>query len=311
MRIVITGGAGFIGLAAAEALATAGHAVHLLDLAPPPRMPAGVTFAVLDATDSAALASALDGADALLPFAALTPDAAAERRAADRIVAVNIGGIAAALQATAMAGTPRVVMLSSVAVHGGTGPWQGATLTESSPVQPDSLYGKTKCSAEAIARHLAALHGIALTVLRLGPVFGPWEREGEARPDLSPHGQILAHLAAGRVPVLPHEMRADWLYSRDAGAAVAAVLEHGATGLYNLGAGHLSSPAEWAVAAGLPPPKIDPARANVTARVVAGRPSLDTAALQQACGFAGSRPLALAARDHMTWFAPISKGPSP
>ncbi|WP_118134544.1 NAD(P)-dependent oxidoreductase [Oceanicella sp. SM1341] len=311
MRVAVTGGAGFIGLAAAEALLAAGHDVLALDLAPPPEAfaghpgLAGLVFARCDVTDQEALTGALRGfgAQALVHLAAMTPDGETARRAAPRVVAVNVGGTVAAVEAAAAAGLGQMLAMSSVAVYGGTGPWAGETLREDGPLAPDSLYGVTKQAAEALALHLAAARGLALTVLRLGPVFGPWERPGALRPDLSPHGRLLQLAAACTPAVLPHAMAGDWLYSRDAGAGIAAALVAGGGGVFNLGAGRLSTPADWAAAAGLPAPGTDPARANVTARVTPGRPMLDTAALARHCGYPGARPLAEAAADHMEWCA--------
>ncbi|QDL94489.1 NAD(P)-dependent oxidoreductase (plasmid) [Paroceanicella profunda] len=314
-RVAITGGAGFIGLAAAEALLAGGHAVRALDLAAPPAAflahpaLAGLDVQPCDTTDGEALCAALRafGADALIHLAAMTPDAETARSRAGQVVAVNVGGTVAAVEAAARAGVSRVLMLSSVAVYGGSGPWSGATLTEDTALRPDSLYGVTKQAAEGLALHLGAARGLTLTVLRLGPVFGPWERPGALRPDLSPHGRLLELLAEGAPAVLPHEMRGDWLYSRDAGRGIALALgaPGGGSRVFNLGAGRLSTPSDWAGAAGLPRPDIDPARATVAARVRPGRPMLDISALRAFCGHAGGRPLADAAADHMAWRADI------
>lgn len=97
-------------------------------------------------------------------------------------------------------------------------------------------------------------------------------------------------------------MTGDWLYSRDAGAAIAAVARRPKTqGLFNLGAGRREAPTEWAVAIGLPPPTIDPERPNIVARAPSTRPALDIARLRAAIGFAGGRATAEAAADHAGW----------
>ncbi|GGD10855.1 NAD-dependent epimerase/dehydratase family protein [Aureimonas glaciei] len=310
MKIAITGGSGFLGLAVAEAAAARGHEVLLLDLSPPPAAFArhaalsGVAFAATDVCDSAALVRhAVDfGAETIVHLAAITANAALERTAAQRIVDINVGGTAAVLQAAATAGIRRIVHLSSIAVYGSIGrdPGGAETLREDSRLSADSLYGISKQAAEDVARRLAVVHDLGLTILRLGPLFGPWEHTGAARPDLSPHAQILRLGSDAR---LPHAMRADWLYSRDAAAAIVLVLERGDLGgeTLNLGAGRSSTPAEWAAAARLPEPVLDAQSPNVTARIPPGRPPMDIRRLSAACGYAGTRDIALAAADHMAW----------
>ncbi|MER5173198.1 NAD-dependent epimerase/dehydratase family protein [Thioclava kandeliae] len=316
--IAIIGGAGFIGLACAEAARAMGCRVALLDLAPPPAgwlthpALAGASFHPCDLRDPASLQTALAEAqpDLVLHLAALTPDAAQIRQSADRIVALNVAGIATAMTAAADFGIPRFAMTSSVALYGTKGPWpEQSTLTEDGPLCPDSLYGLTRGAAEDLARLLAPEFGLSLQILRLGPVFGPWERAGATRPNLSPHAQIEALAQDGLPATLPHEMRADWLYSRDAGEIIAGLLclwpETGTDGtVFNIGAGQLSSPADWAALTGLPPVRIDAHAPSVTARMAQGRPPLDTVrslrALQRP---AASRSLAAAAEDYLRWRA--------
>lgn len=309
MKIAIIGGSGFVGLAAAEALGARGHDVALLDLAAPPAEfrshPAlhRTHFVQADICDGATLAEvfAAERPDALLHVAALTSNEAMERHAATRIVAVNVGGTATTLEVAANAGCRRIVTLSSIAVYGSRRTDFGAaeTLDETAPLRPDTLYGITKRAGEEVATRLAELHDLDLTILRLGPIFGPWERPGEARPDLSPHAQILTQPA----PRLVNEMRADWLYSRDAGEAIAAVIETAGLGkkTFNLGAGSLSTPLEWAAAARIAIPEVAPDAPTVTSRIPPSRPPLAVERLREAVGHAGTRPIAEAAADHMAW----------
>jgi len=313
VKIAITGGSGFVGLAAAEALAARGHDVALFDLCAPPAEfqshPAlqGVRFIETDVCDGARLTETFEAErpDALLHMAALTSNETMERTAAAKIVDVNVGGTTKALEAATKASCRRIVALSSIAVYGSRPGKFGAaeTIEEAMPPRPDSLYGITKRASEEVAQRLAELHDLDLTILRLGPIFGPWERPGDARPDLSPHAQILAQEA----PRLAGEMRADWLYSRDAGEAIAAVAE--TTGLggrtYHLGAGSLSTPVEWAIAAGIATPSIAPDAPTVTSRIPPSRPPLAIGRLRAAVGHVGTRPIAEAAADHMAWLASL------
>ena len=314
MRIAITGGSGFVGLAAAEALVQHGHDVTLLDLSPPPADFAShgalrqTRFHRADVRDAGALGQALATArpDVLIHMAALTANDAMEKTAAAAIIAVNVGGTATVIEAAARQGCRRIISLSSIAVYGARGGDFGGreSIDETTSRRPDTLYGITKSAAEDVARRLAELHGLDLTILRLGPIFGAWEHPGDARPDLSPHAQILAQTA----PRLAHEMRADWLYSRDAGAAIAKVAEKKDLGVqtFNLGAGRMSSLLEWAEAAGLASPEMSPGAATVTLRTPRSRPPLAIDRLRDVIDYVGTRPLSEAAADHMAWLQTLT-----
>lgn len=309
MRIAITGGSGFIGLACAEALTARRHEVTLLDLAPPPPEFVGhpalgsARYLRVDVCDAQSLAQSLEQLqpDGIVHLAALTPNEHMERNCAAAIVAVNVTGTATVLDAARKVGCRRIVVLSSVAVYGSSGADFGEldAVNETTPLRPNSLYGITKRAGEDVALRFGDLTDLDVTILRLGPVFGPWERHGAARPDLSPHAEILRQAA----PRLANDMRADWLYSRDAGEAIALVVEHEGLGgrTFNLGAGAQSTPGEWAFAAGLPIPAIAPEKPTVACRIPQRRPPLSITCLQAAIPYAGTRPTQAAAADHMAW----------
>ena len=113
---------------------------------------------------------------------------------------------------------------------------------------PVSLYAITKLAGERIALRLRDVFGLDLLVGRLGTCFGPFEHESGARDTLSAPWQVLHHAAAG-VPVrLPRAGRKDWLYIRDAVAAITALLDAQRPlprNLYNLSAGFEWTVAEW------------------------------------------------------------------
>lgn len=312
MRIAITGGTGFAGLAIAEAALLRGHAPILLDLARPAFLDhpqwRGATFAPCDVTHPADIRARLADArpDFVIHGAALTPDTAMEHAAPAKVIEVNLTGTSNLLQAMADTGARRLIHLSSASVYGGEAR-DVATLSEDADLRPNGIYAITKEAGEKLVRLVAERDGLDATILRLGPLFGPWERQGAARPGLSAHGQILALHRAGETAVLASAMEADWVYSRDVGAACIALAEAQEslmTETFNLGAGYVSSPLDWARMTGISCSVAEGAApANVAARVSAGRPPLDIGRLRSRIGFAGGRPLAELCRDHADWMA--------
>jgi nucleoside-diphosphate-sugar epimerase len=182
LPIAVTGATGFLGGHICDALADAGHAIRgvVRDPAKGARLAAeGVDLAKADLADADALRSALDGCGALVANAALGSWAGPIERYLD----VNVGGTERLLRASAAAGVKRVVLVSTVAVYrtrlrrwmdedaepyGLQRRWLNP-----SDLTTDWRYALSKALGESRAHALADELGLALTVLRPGPIFGP------------------------------------------------------------------------------------------------------------------------------------------
>jgi nucleoside-diphosphate-sugar epimerase len=229
MKILVTGGSGFVGLAIADRLLADGEAVTLADLRPPPpalaaRLPASPSWLPLDICDRRATEEAVlrGGYDAVVHAAAVTPDPDAEWGEMDRIIAVNAGGAANALAAASAAGTRRIILIGSAAVYEGA---EGAgPLDEEAPARPASLYGASKLLAEAAVLAARSERGCQAAIVRLGPVFGPYEHPSGSRIVLSPVHRVIDAARAGRRVAIAAGGAGDWIHSADAAAAVATLL---------------------------------------------------------------------------------------
>lgn len=319
MAVLVTGGTGFIGLNVAEALLARGRRVVLFapeDMPAPFRRTGCFDEAAFVAGDVRArdeLARALAAHDVreIVHLAALTPSPGREAAEPEPIFEVNVLGTVAAMRAAAAHGAiRRVLVLSSVAVYGSAAPGADGRLREDGTCpRPQGLYGISKLAAEQAALRLGALHGIDTRVVRLGPAFGPWERRSGTRDLPSPHCQVIDLIAARRPVVLPRPIAADWLYARDAGAGIAAVLDADELPerCVNLGGERVTTVAEWCeelrrsgVAAEWRL-AADREEATVAIGLAEDRPPLSNARLRAATGFRHRYGLAEAARDHLAW----------
>ncbi len=173
--VLITGGAGFIGSHAAEALLGAGEKVRVLDDFSTGRREnlAGMAGALEvvegDVRDRAAVAAAMRGCDRVLHLAAI---ASVTRSFYDpaRTEAVTVGGTANVLAAARAQGARRVVLASSCAVYGAAGE---LPVAESAATHPESPYARSKLAAEALCRAACADDGLDAGVLRFFNVYGP------------------------------------------------------------------------------------------------------------------------------------------
>ncbi|MET0967713.1 MAG: NAD(P)-dependent oxidoreductase [Tardiphaga sp.] len=322
MTTLITGGAGFIGLAIAERLIADGEPVVLFDLAAPdddalarPEL-GGVPLVTGDirSTDDIDRALASAAFDRVIHTAAMTPNAQRERDAARQIVDVNIGGTVNLLErVAARPDITRVTVLSSVAVYGFGQPAASGLFEEDlSPPAPAALYGITKLASEQAALRIADLRDLDVRVVRLGPVYGVWERHTAVRDALSPHHQIIAAARAGREVVLPRTMAGDWIYSRDAARGIAAV-SNGAGlihGIYHVSGGVITDLPQccaivaeqfrgfrWKLAA-------SEAEGNIVYGLPKDRAPLNVARLAGDTGWRPQYDLAAGMHDYLAWFSP-------
>jgi UDP-glucuronate 4-epimerase len=256
MAAFVTGAAGFIGLAVTEALLTRGERVIGFDLVPVHehaartfvRLPGKFEQVIGDVCDPEGLKSALRMSDAncVLALAAVTAGTARELADPSSVVRVNVGGVAATIEAAAACGVRRVLHLSSGSVYGASGR-DVDLLTEDTPLRPEQLYGITKQAGEAVALRLSELHRLDLSVGRLGICFGRWEYATGARDTPSAPYQVVQAARAGRPAILPRSHVRDWLYARDAAAAVIELLYARSRRhqVYNLAAGFMWSIADF------------------------------------------------------------------
>ena len=253
MTVLVTGGAGFIGINLAEELIARGRRVVLLDWhdMPNPALKVlqkrdhSLSFIRGDVRDRKMLKGAFRdlGIKRVIHAAVITAGAARESREPNEIIDVNLRGTVNVLEAANAAKCQRVVYVSSGAAYGKTHD-EGAPLREEiSPSRPNDVYSVTKFAAEQTALRLGSLWGLHVVCVRVGSVCGPWEFDTGARDLLSPQLQVAKLAARGQLALLPEkEVWRDWVYSRDVAAGLVAVLEAG-TPRHRFY--HLSSGFDW------------------------------------------------------------------
>src|SRR5579863_6786712 len=180
MRILVTGGAGFIGSHVVDKLRAHGHEPVIYDVRPSPWPEhADVDTVIGQVTDAASLAAALEGCDAVAHLAAVADvnDVHAEPHDAER---VNARGTAAVLEGARRAGVRRVVYASTIWVYSDT---EETTVSETTLLPPPAhLYTATKLAGELYCKSYQELYGINYTILRFGIPYGPRAREAAVIP---------------------------------------------------------------------------------------------------------------------------------
>jgi nucleoside-diphosphate-sugar epimerase len=171
--------------------------------------------------------------------AAITSGANRESREPGAIVEVNLRGTVNVLEAARRHDVARVIYVGSGAAYGES-LYRLPRLYEETPSIPTTLYGITKYAAERMCLRLSELWKFDIACVRLGTVIGPWERDTGVRDNFGTHSQLAAMAVTGQTAVLTaREIQRDWVYSRDAANAIAALL-HAATlnhTLYNVSSG--------------------------------------------------------------------------
>ncbi len=246
MKVLVTGGAGFIGSHVADALVARGYDVHVLDDLSGGReenVPDAATLHRLDVrSDEAAALVRDEGFDALFHLAAqmdVRKSVADPRFDAD----VNVMGFLNLMEAAKDAGVKKVVFASTGgAIYGEPDPAVngGGPQPEEHPQRPVSPYGITKLVTEKYLHFYETAYGVPYAAMRFGNVYGPRQ---------NPHGEagvvaiFAERLLDGQQPVIfgPGEQTRDYVYVGDVVRAVLAGFDHDGSGVFNVGRGEETS----------------------------------------------------------------------
>jgi UDP-glucose 4-epimerase len=304
MRLLITGGTGFVGLSLARFLAqTLGCEVVTADinrfndaarefLEPVHNL---VHWYPLDVCDRMAFSQLVEGQGIthIIHAAAITPSFEQERDQAVYVTDVNLVG---ALNAIAVgyekSCVERVLLCSSSGLYGPAPIAAGELQHEAGGLQLDNLYAITKYSVELVAKRYGQLGATMMASIRLGSVYGPLEKPGQSRNGTSQVHRLLTAMQEDRMlRLFGPKIRRDWVYTRDVAEAVRCLLDASQWNypVYNIGSGsaiRFDNVVEPFVRRGLRVEWVDdPLQADIALTAESGRAALDITRLQSDSNF--------------------------
>jgi dTDP-glucose 4,6-dehydratase len=241
MRLLVTGGSGFIGtnfvrdqlarhpersVVNLDALTYAGNPANLADLAADPRY----VFVRGDIRDAALVGELMGEVDAVVHFAA---ESHVDRSITDpgAFVSTNVQGTFTLLEAARRDGVDRFLHVSTDEVYGSIA--EGA-FRETDPLRPSSPYSASKAGSDLLALAYHMTHGLPVVVTRCSNNYGPYQFPEKLIP------LFVTNLLEGRkVPVYGSGTNVrEWIYVLDHCRAIDFVLDRGAPGeVYNIGSG--------------------------------------------------------------------------
>ncbi len=239
MKLLVTGGAGFIGSNFVAHRVEAGdevivldlltYAGHLENLAP---VRGDIRFVQGDVCDKGRVAELVTAdLDAVVNFAA---ESHVDRSILDSgdFVRTNVLGVQVLLDAVQRAGCGRLLQVSTDEVYGPTAPRQVAT--ERSNLEPSSPYASSKAAADLLCLAFRQTHGTPVVITRCTNNYGPYQYPEKLIPLF-----LLRAMADEDLPLYGdglHER--DWLHVEDHCRALSAVLDRGKDGeIYNVAYG--------------------------------------------------------------------------
>ena len=179
MKILVTGGAGYVGSVVASQLVETGHETVVLDnlsKGHEDAIPAGARLVWGDLLDEGFVRETLvEGFDGVLHFAALSLVAESVDEP-ERYYRNNVGGTLNLLDAMNGAGVTRLVFSSTAAVYGEP---EEVPIPETAPTVPTNPYGASKLAVDGMIRAVSQARGLAATSLRYFNVAGASGRFGE------------------------------------------------------------------------------------------------------------------------------------
>ncbi|MEX2145807.1 MAG: dTDP-glucose 4,6-dehydratase [Candidatus Rokuibacteriota bacterium] len=242
MKLLVTGGAGFIGsnfirwvldahpgdsIVNLDKLTYAGNLANLADVEGDPRY----RFVQGDICDGAVVRDVLHGVDAVVNFAAASH---VDRSLIepDEFIRTDVFGVFTLLEAVRELRVPRLLQISTDEVYGSIA--HGAA-SEDDPVRPTNPYSASKAGGDLLARAYWQTHGVPVVITRSSNNFGPYQYPEKVIPLFITNAvddEPLPLYGDGR------NVR-DWLYVLDNCAAIDLVLRRGRDGeVYNIGGGH-------------------------------------------------------------------------
>jgi dTDP-glucose 4,6-dehydratase len=235
MRLLVCGGAGFIGstfvrlrlndegdeVTVLDKLTYAGRRENLQDVAERIRFVHGAI------EDPAAVADAVEGCDAIVNFAAET-HVDRSITGAEAFIVTNMQGTHVLLEAARERGL-RYVQVSTDEVYGSI---ESGSFTETSPLDPSSPYSATKAGADLLVASYFQTYGLETVICRGSNNYGPYQYPEKLIPLM-----ILNALAGDPLPVYGDGRNVrNWLYVEDFGRGIGQVLANGEPGKsYNCG----------------------------------------------------------------------------
>ena len=241
MKLLVTGGAGFIGshfirhvlgtaaadeIVCLDKLTYAGNLENLADVARDRRY----RFILGDIADPIAVEEAIAGCDAVVNFAAQTH---VDRSISDptEFLQTNILGTRVLLEAARQHRLRRFLQISTDEVYGSrpTGAYR-----EHDPLEPNSPYAASKAAADLLCRAYRVTFGAPTLIVRCSNNFGPYQFPEKVIPFF-----ITRALRDQSVPLYGDGQHVrDWLYVEDCCAGIDLVLRRGQIGeIYNIGGG--------------------------------------------------------------------------
>ena len=250
MKLLVTGGAGYIGSVCTRALVRAGHQVVVLDdlsTGFAETIPAGVEFHQLPIHDIASVLTPDAGFDGVLHFAAKIEVAISVARP-ELFWDVNVGGTMAVLNAIRAAGTPRMLFSSTGSMYDSAAT-QGK-LTEDAPVRPTNPYSATKLAVDLMLAGECEAYGLGAASLRYFNAAGADGDLGERHTPESHLIPVVLQVAGGQrdelmlygddYPTADGTCVRDYIHVADLAAAhllALAAIKPGRHEIYNLGNG--------------------------------------------------------------------------
>ncbi|HUQ62277.1 MAG TPA: UDP-glucose 4-epimerase GalE [Acidimicrobiales bacterium] len=201
MKLLVFGGAGYIGSIVAAHLLDAGHDVTVADnLSKGHRdaVPDGASFVEVDLLDAPALPAVVRNHDAVLHFAALSLVGESVEEPV-RYFRTNVAGTLNVLDALRTTGVRRLVFSSTAAVYGDP---EVVPIDEDAPTKPTNPYGASKLAVDHAIGFAAAVHGLGAVSLRYFNVAGASGGRGERHNPETHLIPLVLEAAAGTRPAV-------------------------------------------------------------------------------------------------------------